>query len=479
MSTGVFVLYLSTQPFLSIWIRHGAFGSDWGAEAGQALIFFSQMSVEFQVGDVIGDYQITGVLGGGGMGKVFRVRNRLSDRAEAMKVVLPSREGDADLVERFLREIKVQASLDHPNIAGLHTALRAGNRILMFMELIDGVNLEQKLRNGPLGAAEAVDCMRQILAALAFAHSRNVIHRDIKPPNIIVAADGMAKLTDFGIARSSGDATLTAAGMAVGSLYYMSPEQIQGETADARSDLYSLGVTFYEAVTGQRPFHGENDYAIMQAHFAGAPVAPSERNPAIPRALSALILKAMSRAPELRFQTAEEFRQALASSPEVLFGAAGSDPRLPAAFDPRDLARLESGLRPALGPIARHVVTTTARECLTLEQLQQRLAEQIPETRQREAFLRLCQAQGATSSPVRPGSEEPPSGSTLAVAGALDPGEIERLKQRLAVCLGPIARHLVDKQAPGAKTVQELYQALAAEIPSERDRRTFLATMPR
>jgi len=163
----------------------------------------------------------------------------------------------------------------------------------------------------------------------------------------------------------------------------------------------------------------------------------------------------------------------------VLYGPAGSDPRLPAAFDPRDLARLESGLRPALGPIARHVVTTTARDCLSLEQLQQRLAEQIPETRQREAFLRLCQSQGATNAPVRRETEERPSGRTLPPAGELDPGEIERLKQRLAACLGPIARHLVDRQARGAKTVQELYQSLAAEIPSERDRRAFLASMPR
>jgi len=147
----------------------------------------------------------TGVLGGGGMGKVFRVRNRLSDRVEAMKVVLPSRQDDPDLAERFLREIKVQASLDHPNIAGLHTALRAGNRIFMFMEFIDGCTLEQKLRGGPLSAAEAVDCVRQVLAALRFAHSRNVIHRDIKPPNIIVTPEGVTKLTDFGIARSSGD----------------------------------------------------------------------------------------------------------------------------------------------------------------------------------------------------------------------------------------------------------------------------------
>jgi serine/threonine-protein kinase len=437
------------------------------------------MSVQFQVGDVIGDYQITGVLGGGGMGKVFRVRNRLSDRVEAMKVVLPSRQDDADLAERFLREIKVQASLDHPNIAGLHTALRAGNRILMFMEFIDGCSLEQKLRDGPLATAEALDCMRQVLAALRFAHSRKVIHRDIKPPNIIVTPEGIAKLTDFGIARSSGDRALTAAGMAVGSLFYMAPEQIQGEAADARSDLYSLGVTFYEAVTGQRPFQGETDYAIMHAHLAGEPVAPSERDPAIPRALSDLILKAMAKAPAARFQTAEEFGAALAGSECTLLASAASVPRPAPAFDPAELARLESHLRPTLGPIARHVVTKTARECFTVEQLRQRLAEQIPDVHQRDAFLRRSQAPSAPTPLPGSATVAPPSTGTQPSDVAWHPAEIERLKQRLAVCLGPIARHLVDQQARRAKTVQDLYRALAAEIPSERDRRAFLDTLPR
>ena len=437
------------------------------------------MSAEFQVGDVIGDYQITGVLGGGGMGKVFRVRNRLSDRVEAMKVVLPSRQDDPDLAERFLREIKVQASLDHPNIAGLHTALRAGNRIFMFMEFIDGCTLEQKLRGGPLSAAAAVDCVRQVLAALRFAHSRNVIHRDIKPPNIIVTPEGVTKLTDFGIARSSGDRSLTAAGMAVGSLYYMSPEQIQGEAADARSDLYSLGVTFYEAVTGHRPFQGETDYATMQAHLTGEPVAPSERNPAIPAALSAVILKAIAKAPSSRFQTAEEFAAALADSAATLVSSVASAPQPAPAFDPAELARLESHLRPTLGPIARHIVTKTARECFTLEQLRQRLAEQIPETQQRDAFLRRCQTPSATTPLPGLATEAPASRGTQPSGVVWDPGEIEKLKQRLAACLGPIARHLVDQQARRARTVQDLYQALAAEIPSERDRRAFLDTLPR
>ena len=177
------------------------------------------MLAEFQIGDTVGDYQIVGVLGRGGMGKVFQVRNRLSDRVEAMKVILPGHEEDPDLEGRFLREIKLLASLEHSNIAALRTALQVGNRILMIMEFIDGTSLDDRLRDGPLPIAEAVDCARQVLRALAFAHARKVIHRDVKPPNILITRSGLVKLTDFGIARSMGDGnlTLTGAGMAVGS----------------------------------------------------------------------------------------------------------------------------------------------------------------------------------------------------------------------------------------------------------------------
>ncbi len=429
------------------------------------------MLSEFQIGDTVGDYQIIGVLGRGGMGQVFQVRNRLSDRVEAMKVILPGQEDDSDVASRFLREIKLLAGLEHPNIAALRTALQAGDRILMIMEFVDGVNLQDKLAGDPLPLAEAVDCARQVLRALAFAHARGVIHRDVKPPNILMTAAGLVKLTDFGIARSiGGDGTLTGAGMAIGSLSYMSPEQVQGETADARSDLYSLGVTLYEAVTGRRPFEGENAYAVMHAQLAGEPVPPSERNPAVPPALGAVILKAMARAPEQRFQTAAEFEHALAALGTAELATATIASTLAAGFDPEELARLETNLRPALGPIARHLVTKTARACSTLEQLRLRLAEQIPEPSAREAFLRRCQTGTATAVPPPP--------AAAGTAPQWDPAVIEPLKRKLAAYLGPIAPVMVARQMRHARTIQDLCQALAAEIPSERDRKAFLGSLP-
>ncbi len=165
-----------------------------------------------QIGDILGDYQVTGVLGRGGMGKVFRVRSLLTDREEAMKIVLPDLDENPGLADRFLREIKVHASLQHPNIAALRTALRIEGRLVMILELVEGVSLEEMLRSGPMEIPQAVGCVVQVLSALAFAHERGVIHRDIKPANILIATAGAVKLTDFGIARSTSGARLTGTG---------------------------------------------------------------------------------------------------------------------------------------------------------------------------------------------------------------------------------------------------------------------------
>lgn len=263
------------------------------------------------IGDRIGDYEITGILGAGGMGQVYQVRNVLSDRIEAMKVLLPSLEGDADLADRFLREIKLQATLDHPNIAKLHTAQRVSNQLLMFMEFVDGTSIEKLLSKGPLPVGDAVTYASQVLDALAYAHARGVVHRDIKPANIMRTAAGAVKLMDFGIARMKADRRLTQTGTTVGSLHYMSPEQIQGAQPDPRSDLYSLGVTVYEMITGQLPFKGESDYSIMSAHLQQTPAPPIQLAPAMPGSLNDIILMAIARDPAARFQTAEAFRAAL------------------------------------------------------------------------------------------------------------------------------------------------------------------------
>jgi serine/threonine-protein kinase len=270
--------------------------------------------MNLEIGTTVGDYQVVGILGAGGMGQVYKVRNVISDRVEAMKVLLPDLVNQPDLADRFLREIKVQASLVHPNIASLHTAVRVDNQLLMLMEYVEGVTLDQKLKDGPLPAAEAVNYVMQVLAALDYAHARGVVHRDIKPGNMMLTPGGVVKLMDFGIARSATDHKLTQTGTTVGSLYYMSPEQIQGVTApDARSDLYSVGVSLYELVTGKKPFDGDSQFAIMSAHLAGTPVPPVTVDPRLPKMLNDVILMSVAKDAGARFQTAAALRNALAN----------------------------------------------------------------------------------------------------------------------------------------------------------------------
>jgi eukaryotic-like serine/threonine-protein kinase len=268
--------------------------------------------MDLQIGSTIGDYQVVGILGAGGMGKVYKVRNVISDRLEAMKVLLPDLVAQSELADRFLREIKVQASLEHPNIASLHTAVRVDNQLLMLMEFVDGETLEQRLKAGPLPVPQAVDYISQALSALEFAHQHGVIHRDIKPANMMLTPKGVVKLMDFGIAKASTDQRLTMTGTTMGSLYYMSPEQIQGAAnIDARADLYSVGVSLYELVTGKRPFDGDSQFAIMSAHLEKTPVPPVAIDPKLPQVLNDAILMSVAKDPGARFQTAGAFRNAL------------------------------------------------------------------------------------------------------------------------------------------------------------------------
>lgn len=268
--------------------------------------------MNYEIGSRVGDYEILQILGAGGMGRVYKVRNSLSDRIEAMKVLLPDLEGTPGFADRFVREIKVQASLDHPNIAALYTAIRVDEQILMLMEYVEGVTLEKMMEAGRIPINKAVDYIIQVLSALSYAHERGVIHRDLKPANMMVTSSGLVKLMDFGIARMKADHKLTQTGSTVGSLYYMSPEQINGTTElDARADLYSLGVTLYEIVTGARPFQGDSGYKIMAAHLENKPLPPIQVSPGLPGGLSEIVMQALEKDPQKRFQSADAFRTAM------------------------------------------------------------------------------------------------------------------------------------------------------------------------
>jgi eukaryotic-like serine/threonine-protein kinase len=278
----------------------------------------------------IGDYEVLKELGAGGMGKVYQVRNVITDRIEAMKVLLPDLASTPDLAARFLREVKLTASLDHPNICALRTAFSKDNQLYMVMEYVEGTTMATKLDMGPLSVNDAVKYIGQVLSAVSYAHQRQIIHRDIKPANMMLTTQSVIKLMDFGIARSGDERGLTMTGTTLGSIGYMSPEQVKGDPVDARSDLYSVGIVLYEFVTGRRPFLANSEYSIMAAHLNQAPKPPLELNPGLPAALNEIILMAIAKDAAKRFQTAEAFANALSTVP-ASSAVAPTVPRTPLA----------------------------------------------------------------------------------------------------------------------------------------------------
>jgi serine/threonine protein kinase len=273
------------------------------------------MSAGFSTGQHIGDYEIISILGAGGMGKVYKVRNVISERVEAMKILLPDLTSNQSLADRFLREIRLLATLHHPNIAALRTALTYENQLVMIIEYVEGETIANRIARAPLSTAEVVNYSDQCLTALSYAHKQNIIHRDIKPANMMLTPDGVVKLMDFGIARSNKDGSLTSTGTTLGSLNYMPPEQVRGEAADARSDIYSFGASLYEMLTGKLPFDTDSQYALMTAQLNTDPPPPITLRSDLPPALNQIIMMCMAKDPEKRFQSADALRAALKTVP--------------------------------------------------------------------------------------------------------------------------------------------------------------------
>ncbi len=264
-----------------------------------------------ETGERVGDYEILAALGAGGMGRVYKVRNVISNREEAMKILLPDFASDPELAARFMAEIRTLATLEHPGITQLRTAFQFQNQFVMVMEFVEGATLEKLASQTRIPLHRVLDYSNQILAALGYAHRRGVTHRDIKPANIMITAHGLVKLMDFGIAKSAHDVQLTRPGTTLGSVYYMSPEQVRGGDIDGRSDIYSFGVMLYELLTGRKPFEADSSYSLLNAHLNEIPTPPIEVNPDLSRELNDVVLRAMAKLPEERFRTADEFRYAI------------------------------------------------------------------------------------------------------------------------------------------------------------------------
>ncbi len=392
----------------------------------------------FQTGDNIGDYEVIGELGAGGIGQVYKVRHRISQRTEAMKVLLQDQLGTPEMQERFIREIRVLAAMNHPNIASLHTAFQDKNQLVMVMEFVEGMTLAARLRNGNLPIWTGVEYIGQVLQALIYAHARGVIHRDIKPGNIMLTTDPIhkVKLLDFGLAANNRDASVTAPGTVMGSLFYMSPEQVRGERVDARSDLYSVGVTLYEVVTGQRPFEGPSSYAIMNGHLTQPPKPPAEVNREVSPQLSAVVLKSLAKNPDQRYQSADDFLRELDS-----------------------MGMEKTYVLPMSSPSISMAATAAFRD--------PHVAPTLIENTPPPSFA------AAPPSVTRAPAEPPKSDSTCT------PSVLQEVSKQLAAYIGPIADIIVKKAARTCTTPAQLYEKVAQEIDEPRDREKFLASRKR
>ncbi len=255
-------------------------------------------------------YELNHLIARGGMAEVYRAHDRLLDRPVALKVLFPELSVDRSFVERFRREAQAAANLSHPNIVPVFDWGEDTGTYFIVMEYIDGRPLSSILKSaGPLSAERTADIGAHVAAALGYAHKHGVIHRDVKPGNVLITDDGHVKVTDFGIARAiNTEESLTQTGAVMGTATYFSPEQAEGLGVDARSDIYSLGVVLFEMVTGRPPFLGESPVAVASKHVRDHPPAPRELNPQIPPTFEAIILKSMAKEPAHRYATAEDLR---------------------------------------------------------------------------------------------------------------------------------------------------------------------------
>ena len=257
-------------------------------------------------------YEILEKIGSGGMATVFKAKDKVLNRFVAIKVLRDEFTTDSEFIKRFKSEAQAAASLNHANIVSIYDVKNEDTLYYIVMELIQGKTLKEIINEeGALPCKWSIDIAMQICSALEMAHKHDIIHRDIKPHNIIITEDGVAKVTDFGIAKAVSNSTITAFGTTIGSVHYFSPEHARGGFTDAKSDIYSLGVVLYEMLTGKVPFDADTPVSVALKQVQEEPTEPIKINPDIPQNVNDIIMKAMEKEPSLRYQSAKEMNKDL------------------------------------------------------------------------------------------------------------------------------------------------------------------------
>jgi serine/threonine protein kinase len=305
------------------------------------------------IGELIDHYRVVELIGRGAMGVVYKALDVHLDRSVAIKVMSAEARGDPDFIERFRQEARLQAALNHPNVALLFDYFVHDGAPVAVMEFIDGESLEQLiLRRGAVPAGEAIPIFKQALRGVAAAHRAGIIHRDLKPSNLMVTRDNIVKVMDFGIAKRQGVTGATKASTSIGSPLYMAPEQILGRAVDCRTDVYALGITLYELLSGYRPFNsrGKAEYLVLNAHVNDVPEPPTVYRYGIPQPIVDAVMRALAKDPGERFQSAEDFMTALPDAPSA------PAPSAPAPSAPAPSAPVPSATAPQADPSATVVL---------------------------------------------------------------------------------------------------------------------------
>ena len=263
-------------------------------------------------GSMLGNYLIVSQIGEGGMGVVYKAMDTVLDRTVALKILPPHLLQNPDFMHRFRTEAYAQARLHHPNIVTLYSMLEIPAGFVLVMEYVEGRTLHERIQSeGPLAPDAALSIFEQALRGVTYAHHMGVVHRDLKPDNIFITHKNEVKIMDFGVAKILDNKEPTRSRSMVGTLLYISPEQINGRDADVRSDIYTIGISLFEAVTGRLPFERRTDYGLMHAHILEEPPRPRQLKRDLPKALEKVILTAIEKEPDKRFQCAAEFHAAL------------------------------------------------------------------------------------------------------------------------------------------------------------------------
>ena len=372
-----------------------------------------------------GRYQILAQLGSGGMGSVYKARDQASGDVVALKILHPAVAGQPDLVERLKTELRLARKITHKNVCRVYDISRLGEMAAISMEYMDGESLRALLdRRQRLALPEAFGIVRQVLAGLSEAHAQGVVHRDLKPENIFINADGAVKVMDFGLARATDGSGVTTDGAILGTPAYMSPEQVAGKAADARSDIYSLGMVIYELVCGKRAFGGDTPIAIAMKQLHEPPPSLRDSVPDLPDYVEAAVLKCLQKDPSQRYQDLATLNQALIET-----GPVGSETAVPAAAA-RSKAPVARNAAYAMGLLA--VVSTGTWYALHGNTGG---GPSSPEPPRDSAAPAIIVPAKPTAQPTTPPTAAAPAGQKISIA-ALPFQGIQKLQDYVGLTLG-------------------------------------------